>query len=72
MLGKGSKMQRRIITKFVAERLPIIMIGLFGELIPWVSLIPTTTITVFFIAQTSTKLGQTIHKAVEKVDNLKS
>ena len=72
MLGKGSKMQRRIITKFVAERLPIIMIGLFGELIPWVSLIPTTTVTVFFIAQTSTKLGQTIHKAVEKVEDLKS
>ncbi len=72
MLGKGSKMQRRIIIKFVTERLPIIMIGLFGELIPWVSLIPTTTITVFFIAQTSTKLGQTIHKAVEKVEDLKS
>lgn len=72
MLGKGNKMQRKIIIKFVENRLPIIMVGLFGELIPWVSLIPTTTITVFFIAQTSTKLGQTIHKAVEKVEDLKS
>ena len=72
MLGKGSKMQRKIIINFVRNRLPVIMVGLFGEVIPWISLIPTTTITVFFIAQTSTKLGQTIHKAVEKVEGLKS
>lgn len=72
MLGKGSRMQRKIIINFVRNRLPIILAGLLGEFIPWVSLIPTTTITVFFIAQTSTRLGQTIHKAVEKAEVLKS
>lgn len=71
MLGKGSKAQRKIIIHFVEKRLPLIMVGLFAELIPYISLIPTTTITVFFIAQTSTQLGQTIHKAVEKSDDLK-
>ncbi len=72
MLGKGSKMQRKIIIKFVAQRLPLILVGISAELLPFLSLIPTTTITVFFIAQTSTKLGQTIHKAAEKADELKS
>lgn len=71
MLGKGSKMQRRLIVQFVGKRLPLILGGLCAELIPYVSLIPTTTITVFFIAQASTKVGQVIHKAVEKAENLK-
>lgn len=70
MLGQGNMLQRRIIKIFVIKRLPIIMIGLFGETLPWVSLIPTTTVTVFFIAQISTKLGQTILKAVDKAESL--
>lgn len=66
----ASSWQKRFLREFIGKRAIVGIIAIIAESLPFLNLLPTTTLLVMFVATPRTKIGKSIEKAVEKIKEL--